>query len=86
MGLNIKNERVHELARRAAKCTGRTQTGAIELALEKLLAEYEDEVERKRKAIDEAVRVADALITDTDRSDPAFLSTDALYDENGLFR
>lgn len=86
MGLNIKNERVHELARRAAMCTGRTQTGAIELALEKLLAEYEDATERKRRAIDEAVAKVDALITDEERADPTFLSTDELYDENGLYR
>ena len=33
MGLNIQNERVHALARQAAAATGRTQTGAIELAL-----------------------------------------------------
>ena len=40
MGLNIKNEYVHELARRAATATGKTQTGAIEEALERLLAAY----------------------------------------------
>ncbi|MCE1178195.1 MAG: type II toxin-antitoxin system VapB family antitoxin [Micrococcales bacterium] len=40
MGLNIKNERVHELARRAAAVTGKSQTGAIEEALERLLAEH----------------------------------------------
>ena len=34
MSLNIKNEHVHELAREAARRTGRTQTGAIQLALE----------------------------------------------------
>ncbi|MFL0577749.1 type II toxin-antitoxin system VapB family antitoxin [Dietzia sp. 179-F 9C3 NHS] len=86
MSLNIKNERVHELARRAAKCTGRTQTGAIELALERLLAEYEDATERRLRVINEAVAKADALITDEERADPDFLSTDVLYDENGLYR
>ena len=40
MALNIKNERVHELARRAAAATGKTQTGAIEEALTRLLAAY----------------------------------------------
>jgi len=40
MSLNIKNERVHELAREAARVTGKTQTGAIEEALVKLLEEY----------------------------------------------
>lgn len=40
MSLNIKNPRVHELAKQAARVTGRTQTGAIEEALERLLADY----------------------------------------------
>lgn len=43
MGLNIKNQRVHDLAKEAARRTGRTQTGAIELALEELLARTERE-------------------------------------------
>lgn len=42
MSLNIKNEHVHELAREAARATGKTQTGAIEEALERLLEEYRD--------------------------------------------
>ncbi|MFT4166688.1 MAG: type II toxin-antitoxin system VapB family antitoxin [Microlunatus sp.] len=42
MSLNIKNERVHALAREAARATGKTQTGAIEEALERLLEEYRD--------------------------------------------
>ena len=40
MSLNIKNERVHALAREAAAITGRTQTGAIEEALRRLLEDY----------------------------------------------
>lgn len=40
MGLNIKNDRVHAMAREAARVTGLSQTGAIEAALERLLAEY----------------------------------------------
>ena len=43
MSLNIKNERVHALAREAARVTGKTQTGVIEEALERLLKEYGDE-------------------------------------------
>lgn len=39
MSLNIKNQRVHALAREAARVTGQTQTGVIEEALELLLAE-----------------------------------------------
>ncbi|WP_377325528.1 type II toxin-antitoxin system VapB family antitoxin [Pimelobacter simplex] len=40
MSLNIKNERVHALAREAARVTGKTQTSAIEEALELLLKNY----------------------------------------------
>lgn len=39
MSLNIKNPRVHELAREAARVTGKSQTGAIEEALTLLLQE-----------------------------------------------
>ncbi len=39
MSLNIKNERVHSLAREAARLTGRSQTSVIEEALERLLAD-----------------------------------------------
>ena len=38
MALNIKNERVHELAREAAHRSGRSQTSVIEEALERYLA------------------------------------------------
>lgn len=40
MGLNIKNPRVHDLAKQAARVTGKSQTGAIEEALERLLRSY----------------------------------------------
>ena len=52
MSLNIKNERVHELAREAARVTGKTQTGAIEEALMRLLEQYgadPAELSRERK-------------------------------------
>ena len=40
MGLNIENERVHALAREAARVTGKSQTSAIEEALVLLLDHY----------------------------------------------
>jgi len=40
MSLNIKNPRVHRLAREAAGLTGKTQTGAIQEALEQLIVSY----------------------------------------------
>ena len=46
MSLNIKNEHVHELAREAARRTGKSQTGVIEEALERLLADLEHERRR----------------------------------------
>ena len=50
MSLNIKNPHVHDLARQAARVTGKTQTGAIEEALERLLAAYgADPVEADRQ-------------------------------------
>lgn len=59
MGLNIKNERVHALARQAAAATGRTQTGAIELALEELLRRQGQDPEAAgvRAKIDHAARI-----------------------------
>lgn len=79
MGLNIKNERVHALAREAAAMTGGTQTSAIELALERLLAELT--AQRTRADIDSLVR---DLQQDIDRR--GGLGADGLYDEAGLPR
>lgn len=54
MALNIKNDRVVSLAREAAKHSGETQTGAIESALERYLADLirEAESDTKRRRID----------------------------------
>lgn len=61
MGLNIKNPRVHELAREAAQRTGRSQTGAIEAALEKFLADLDDS--RGQRLADRRARL-DAVMDD----------------------
>ncbi|MDQ6525165.1 type II toxin-antitoxin system VapB family antitoxin [Nocardioides sp. LHD-245] len=60
MSLNIKNPRVHELAREAARLTGKSQTSVIEEALVKLLADYgADPVEaERRRRIDAVNRIA----------------------------
>ena len=47
MGLNIKNEHVHDLARQAAAATGKSQTAAIEEALTRLLADLEIDPEQR---------------------------------------
>lgn len=83
MGLNIKNERVHELAREAARRSGRTQTSVIELALERFLAELDapEDKAARRARIDLILADVDARLTDEDR---AAMTADFLYDEDGL--
>lgn len=78
MSLNIKNERVHALAREAAQRTGRNQTSAIELALERLLRELDDrEGDDVRLSLIHSMQDAFAQVD---------LSTDDLYDDAGLPR
>lgn len=63
MGLNIKNERVHDLARQAAEALGTSMTGAIEVALTRLLADQGvDPEERRRREKSERVRATLARI------------------------
>ena len=90
MGLNIKNERVHALAREAARRTGKTQTGAIEEALEKLLGDLDgrsdDERQARYDAIMRAAEAFDALLTDADREKMSRFAEDMYDDETGLPR
>ncbi len=89
MSLNIKNERVHELAREAARVTGKTQTGAIEEALMRLLEHYGENPqalaeERRRGRIDRILAEIDALPVDPNRE---IRTIEDLYDpETGLPR
>ncbi len=88
VGLNIKNERVHALARQAAQVTGLTQTGAIEEALVRLLAHYghDPDAERARTKVDLVHRiVADFQATD-DASGRHLGAIEELYDDLGLPR
>lgn len=83
MGLNIKNQRVHDLARRAAEVTGKTQTGAIEEALERLLADLDADPRTAR--IDRVVKAVQLIVAEqrADNTDPAnseIASADDLYD------
>ena len=51
MSLNIKNERVHDLAREAAQRTGQSQTRVIEVALLEYLAHFKvDLVDRRARS------------------------------------
>jgi antitoxin VapB len=83
VSLNIKNERVHQLAREAARRTGKTQTSVLEEALVRLLAELDREpnVEDRRAKVRRLLIDVDARLTDDDR---ARMSTARLYDEQGL--
>ena len=86
MSLNIKNEETHRLVRRLAELTGQTQTGAVEDAVRRRLAELDEDAELKRRgrALDDIIARAQAA------ADPAWLTTDwdaELYDdETGLPR
>ena len=80
MGLNIKNERVHRLAREAARVTGRTQTGAIEEALVRLLREYDVDPDQARTGpvVDRVLAIAAQWQADPGRGR---LRAEDLYDE-----
>jgi antitoxin VapB len=86
VSLNIKNERVHELAREAARRTGKSQTSVIEEALTKFLADldYSPEAVEARTA-DLLAIAADFRARMVPGEGP--LSSDWLYDdETGLPR
>ncbi|MFD1717343.1 type II toxin-antitoxin system VapB family antitoxin [Georgenia deserti] len=80
MSLNIKNERVHALAREAARVTGTSQTSAIETALERLLAEHGVDLARAERDR----RIAEIL--DISRSwNPRAGSHDVLASDEDLY-
>ena len=85
VSINIKNPRVHELARRAAALTGESQTSVIETALLRLLDELESQQSpnQTRARIDRILADFDRRLTDADR---AAMTTDELYDDAGLPR
>lgn len=82
MGLNIKNERVHALAREAARLTGKSQTGAIEEALERLLAAYDTDPSqlRARAKADVVHRLVADYVADPGDDRPAVSRVEDLFD------
>lgn len=82
MGLNIKNERVHALARDAARLTGRTQTGAIELALSNLLRSLDADPTRvqAQQKIDVVRQIVADYQADPGDESAQIRSIDDLYD------
>lgn len=85
MSLNIKNERVHQLARDAAQRTGLSQTSVIEEALLQYLRRLDDEQQAKRRRVDEILADVDARLTDKDRDEMRAFAAD-MYDDLGLPR
>lgn len=81
MGLNIKNERVHQLARQAAQLTGRSQTSVVEEALSRLLADLSREPQNRVAEVRRLLDDFDRRVTDDQR---ASMSTDHMYDDRGL--
>ncbi len=90
MGFNIKNDRVHELVREAARVTGKSQTGAVEEALERLLRAYDADPEAAR--VKNKIDVVRGLVAEY-AADPGARPEDReirtvedLYDDSGLPR
>lgn len=84
MSLNIKKERVHDLAREASARSGLSQTSVIEEALEMYLAQLQVPSERDDlRRVSEILDAVDERWTDADR---AALAPDWLYDDQGLPR
>lgn len=88
MALNIKNERVHELAREAARKAGTTQTSALETALEQYVATLdgatsEDRRDIKRARAREIVRLIQQSLSEEDR-EGIRRDLDEMYDDDGL--
>lgn len=86
MSLNIKNERVHAMARQAAEATGLTMTGAIERALEEMLRGLGSDPGRARVSarVDAVNRIVADYAADDDDPEREIRTTADLYDEAGL--
>ena len=69
------------LVRRAAERTGLSQTSVVEEAISQLLQRLDAEQEERRRRVDDILDDIRGLLTDEDR---AALSTDFLYDDDGL--
>lgn len=83
MALNIKNERVHALAREASRLTGKNQTSAIEEALELLLRSYGADPHAARVAgkVDRVTRFVHDYADDRGNEHPTIRTVEDLYDE-----
>lgn len=85
MALNIKNQRVCDLAREAAERFNTTQVEVIERALQELLHSEEQRRAERYERIMAAVEELHASFTDEERG--ALRNVDQeIYDEDGLPR
>lgn len=84
VSLNIKNQRVHDLAREAARVTGKTQTSAIEEALVRLLREYGADPERaaREQRIAQTHRILDWFADNPGDPTREIKTIEDLYDED----
>jgi antitoxin VapB len=80
MGLNIKNENVHRLAKRLAQETGETMTSVIEQALEEKLLRL-----ARHKEAGARLRRIDEILARLPPVPPGVTSDHSdLYDDDGL--
>lgn len=88
MGLNIKNERTHALARELAALTGESQTSAVEDALRRRIEEVRSGEEASRSVVEEIMAIsADFQYALTpDQYTALRHAGDDLYDDFGLPR
>ncbi|WP_256839195.1 type II toxin-antitoxin system VapB family antitoxin [Ornithinimicrobium faecis] len=88
MGLNIKNQHVHDLAREAARVTGKSQTAAIEEALERLLQErgIDPHGRAVEHTVDQVRAISAEYTQDPGQGERAIRRVEDLYDDQGLPR
>ena len=80
MGLNIKSEEVHRLARQVADRTGASMTAAIEAALREKLARLD-----KQQDVEAVMRRVDEIVRRSGPTAPGISSDHSdLYDDEGL--
>lgn len=77
MALNLKSERVHELARELADLTGDTMTAAVEVALREAIVRRRPAVDAKRQLLGRVAEHCAALPVLDDREPDEILGYDA---------
>lgn len=81
MSMNIKSERAHDLARRAAAATGRSQTSVVEEALARYLEQVGEADAQAQRRVWDLLAAVDARLVDSDRE---AVAAHDLHDEHGL--